>query len=256
MANQSTIEMGGPRANRAGSLTSRAVSFWLLAVLLMFLLAAASAPSPLYPIYQSKFQFSAITLTVIYAVYAFGALVALLIGGRVSDHVGRRRVVMFALIIQIAGMVAFIVAESVEMLYLGRILQGMGTAIAASAINAWLLDLQPPENPRLGSIVGGIAVIAGLGTGGLGSGLLVQYAPDPLHFVFWLLMVIFIVAFFAMIVIPDPVKRTPGWLQSMRPQIGIVPAARSMFVALLPSFIAIWALGGLYLSLGPSLVIS
>jgi MFS family permease len=242
--------------SHAGSTLSRAASFWLLAVLLGFLLFAASAPSPLYPIYQANWHFSSITLTAIYAVYAAGALAALLITGRLSDHVGRRTVVMLGLMIQIAGMVAFIVAEGVGTLFVGRILQGIGTGIATGTVSAWLLDLQPPDNPRLGGLVGGIALIAGLGTGALGSGLRVQYGPDPLHLVFWLLTMVFTLALVAMLLIPDLVERKPGWLQSMRPQIGVPPAARPLFAALAPSLIAMWALGGLYLSVGPSLAIS
>lgn len=231
----------------------RAASFWLLAVLLGFFLFAASAPSPLYAVYQAKWHFSSITLTAIYAVYALGALVALLTTGRLSDHVGRRKVVIVALVVQIAGMGAFIAAEGVGFLYLGRSLQGVGTGIATGAISAWLLDVQPPENPRFGGVVGGVALIAGLGAGALGSGLLVQYAPDPLRLVYWLLAAVFAVALVAMFVLPDVVERTPGSLRSMRPQIGVPRAARSTFVALAPSLIATWALGGLYLSLGPSL---
>jgi MFS family permease len=234
----------------------RAASFWLLAVLLGFFLFAASAPSPLYAVYRSMFGFSPITLTAIYAVYAAAALAGLLLMGRVSDHVGRRKVVVLALVVQIAGFFAFIAAEGVGMLYLGRILHGLGTGIATGGISAWLLDLEPPETPRFGSVVGGIAPVAGLGAGALGSGLLVQYGPDPLHLVFWLLTVVFGIALVAMFVVPDPVDRRPGWLGSMRPQVGVPASARSLFVALAPSLIAIWALGGLYLSLGPSLAIT
>jgi len=235
---------------------SRAPSFWLLATLLAFLLFAASSPSPLYVVYEAKWHFSSITLTAIFAVYALALLAALLTTGRLSDHLGRRPVLMFALVVQIAGMVAFIAAQGVGMLYVARILQGLGTGIATGAIVAWLLDLSPPDNPRLGSLVGSVAPIAGLAAGALGSGLLVQYGPDPLHLVFWLLTAVYVLALAAMCVIPDLVERTPGWLQSMRPQIGVPPAARSLFTASAPSLIATWTLGGLYLSLGPSLAIS
>ena len=83
-----------------------------------------------------------------------------------------------------------------------------------------------------------------------------QYGPDPLHLVFALLCAVFALAFAAMPVIADVAQRTPGWLQSMRPQIGEPPAARSLFAASAPSLIATWALGGLYLSLGPELSLS
>src|SRR5512135_1928286 len=131
----------------------RAASFWTLGALLAFFLAAASAPSPLYAVYQKLWHFSPVTLTEIYAVYALGALLALLTTGRLSDHLGRRLVLMAALVIQMAGMGAFIAAQGPGMLFVGRVLQGIGTGIAGGAISAWLLDLQPTNNPRLGSLV-------------------------------------------------------------------------------------------------------
>lgn len=255
MVEESGSRIRVPQASREGLQISRVASFWSLTLLITFLLAAASAPSPLYPLYQAKFQFSAITLTSIYALYAVGALTALLAAGRLSDHIGRRRVVAVALAIQIAGMVTFIMAQSVEMLYLARVLQGIGTGVASSAISAWLLDLLP-ENQRLGSLVGGIAPMAGLGIGAFGSGLLVQFSPDPMHFIYWFLLVIFLVAFIVALLIPDTMQQKPGWPQSLLPRVGVPPSARSMFAALLPSLVAIWALGGLYLSLGASLSIS
>ncbi len=235
---------------------SHNTSFWLLAVLLGLLLFAAAAPSPLYGIYQAMWHFSPITLTAIYAMYALSALIASLATGRLSDHLGRRPVLILALLIQIAGMVAFIIARNVGALYAGRFLQGFGTGIAAQAISAWLLDLQPSNNPKIGGLIGGISLLAGLATGALGSGLLVQYGPDPLHLVFWLLIGVYLLALVLMFAVPDISPKTPGWLQSLIPQVGVPPSARVLFVASAPSLIAIWALVGLYLSLGPSLAIS
>ncbi len=234
----------------------RAVSFWVLGALLAFFLAAASAPSPLYAVYQKLWHFPPVVLTEIYAVYALGALLALLTTGRLSDHLGRRPVLLVALVIQMAGMAAFIAARGVGMLFVGRVLQGIGTGIASGAISAWLLDLQPAENPRLGSIVGGIAPMAGLAGGALVSGLLVQYGPDPRQLVFWLMLVIYALALPATVIMPDRVQRSSGWLHSMSPQVGVPPAARPQFAAMAPSLVATWALGGLYLSLGPSLAIA
>src|SRR5712691_8728141 len=235
---------------------SRAASFWLLATVLAFMLFAASAPSPLYVVYQARWHFSSLTLTAIFGVYVLALLAMLLITGRLSDHLGRRPVVLLALVVQIASMGAFIAARDVGMLFAARFLQGLWTGLATGALSAWLLDLQPPDHPGLGSLVVSVAPVAGLAAGALGSGLLVQYGPDPLHLVFSLLCAVFALAFVAMPVITDVAMRTPGWLQSMRPQIGVPPVPRCLFAASAPSLIATWALGGLYLSLGPSLALS
>src|SRR5712691_7424825 len=181
-------------------------------------------------------HFSSITLTAIFGVYALALLTALLTRGRLSDHLGRRPVV------QIVSMVAFISARGVGMLFAARVLQGLGTGLATGALSAWLLDLQPSDHPGLGSLVVSVAPVAGLAAGALGSGLLVQYGPDPLHLVFSLLCAVFALALATMPLIADVAQRTPGWLQSMRPQIGVPPAARSLFAALAPALIATWAL--------------
>jgi MFS family permease len=239
-----------------GSAPSRAPSFWFLAALLGFFLFAASAPSPLYGIYAKLWHFTPTTVTAIYAVYAAGALGALLITGRLSDHLGRRPIVLLALLIQIGGMIAFITADGVGSLYIGRVLQGTATGIASGAISAWLVDLEPANRPRLGSLLTGIALLAGLGLGAFVSSLLVQYAPDPLRLVFWLLVGVYAASFVATLLTPDVVQRVPGAVRSLRPQVGVPPIARQQFFTTTPSLVAIWALAGLYLSLGPALAIT
>jgi len=154
---------------------ARAGLFWLLATLLALLSAASSAPSPIYAVYAARWHFSPITLTAIFGVYALALLAALLTTGRLSDHLGRRPVVL------LAGVLAFIAASGAGWLFTARILQGLGTGMAAGAISAWLVDLQPPDRPGLGSVVGSVTPISGLAAGTLGAGLLVQYGPDPLH---------------------------------------------------------------------------
>jgi hypothetical protein len=55
---------------------------------------------------------------------------------------------------------------------------------------------------------------------------------------------------------PETSVRRPGGLASLKPRLGIPPRLRSDVYALVPILIASWALGGLYLSLGPSVAAS
>jgi len=61
-----------------------------VAVIIGVLFAGSTLLTPLYVIYQERFGFSHVTLTLIYAVYVAGNLAALLLFGRVSDKLGRR----------------------------------------------------------------------------------------------------------------------------------------------------------------------
>src|SRR3954447_26192550 len=54
-------------------------------------------PTPLYSIYQERFGFSELMITVIFATYAAGVIAALLLVGRASDVVGRRPILALGL---------------------------------------------------------------------------------------------------------------------------------------------------------------
>jgi hypothetical protein len=75
-----------PVARGRRAALSRAAAFWLVAGVLFLLFFAAAAPSPLYGVYQAHWQFSAITLTAVFAAYALLLLVTLLVFGSVSDY--------------------------------------------------------------------------------------------------------------------------------------------------------------------------
>jgi MFS family permease len=231
----------------------RAPAFWLLVATLALLLFASSAPSPLYIVYQQKWGFSEIVLTGVFAVYALGLLGALIVTGSLSDHLGRRPTLLLALGIEIAGMLLFAEARSVLWLFAARILQGIATGIATAAISAALIDLQPAHKPRFGALLAAAAPMGGLAAGALGSGLLVEYGPSPTRLVYWLLLGAFVLAALFALAIPETVQRRPTWARSLRPNVAVPAALRADFFATVPCLTATWALGGLILSLGPSL---
>lgn len=248
-----TTETGISTKTGTIAILPRGAAFWLMGGLLGLLMFASSAPSPLYDVYQQAWHFPATTLTAVFAVYAVALLFALLVTGRLSDHIGRRPVIIAALVAECAAMGCFIGAHSVPLLYVARVLQGLATGAATGAISASLIELQPRDRAQLGSLVNSSAPTIGLAAGALGASLLVQYAPAPLRLVYWLLLAVSVLGIIGTLLAGEPGQRRPGALASLRPVAGIPPAARRAFCAALPCLIATWALGGLYLSLGPSI---
>ena len=231
----------------------RTAAFWSVAVLLVLMLAASGVPSPLYRVYQARFGFSSGVLTTIFAVYAFALLVALLVVGALSDHVGRRPVLAGALVVQAGAMVLFLFADGVGWLMAARIVQGLATGAMTGALGAALLDFQRSDRP-LGPLVNSASPGLGLSLGAVAAGLLVEFVPAPTDWVFGTLTVAFLAAAGAVLLLPESSPRLPGALASLRPQVHVPADQRSAFLAVLPCLAATWALGGLYASLGPSLV--
>jgi hypothetical protein len=124
-----------------------AAAFWVLAVLFLMLFFASAAASPLYPVYQAQFRFSAATLTAVFAIYVLVLLVTLLFFGSVSDYLGRLPVIITALVFSAAGCALFLSAHGVGALYAARALQGIATGLATGPIGAALIDLQTIGQP-------------------------------------------------------------------------------------------------------------
>ncbi|MEW2626156.1 MFS transporter [Streptomyces sp. NPDC048106] len=242
-----------PAPARGRPFLPHAAAFWLLGAIQLLLLAAASAPSPLYPVYQAHWGFSAATTTVVFSLYAIGLLLALTVVGALSDHVGRRPVLAVSLLLETGAMAIFVTAGGVGSLLLARTLQGLATGAATGAISAGLVDLQPSHRPHLGALVNSVSSLLGLASGALGSGLLVQYAPAPTTLVFVLLGAVFAVSVVGVALMPETAARRSGALASLRPRVSVPHRARPHFVAIAPSLVALWALGGFSLSLGPAL---
>ena len=230
---------------------ARSAAFWLAAAVLVLFLAASAAPTPLYRVYQARWGFSASTLTAVFAVYVLFLLLTVLIFGSLSDHVGRRPVIITALAVDMAACILFLLAHGVGALLAGRALQGIAVGLAANALGAALLDLRPTGS--LAPLVTSNGGTVGLALGALGTSVLVQYGPVPAELVWWLLLSAFLAAILLMTATREPGTVRPGALASLRPDVSVPRSARGTFVRAVPCLVAVWALGGFYLSLGPSL---
>jgi MFS family permease len=235
---------------------SRPASFLVAGVAGAATLAAASAPSPLYPVYQQLWGFSAFTLTVVFAVYVFALLVALLTVGSLSDVVGRRPVASGALLLLALGMVLFAVAGGTGDLMVARVVQGLAVGAATGTTTALIIDSAP--SARTGSVVSAAVPTLGLALGAILAGGLVQHAPHPRQLVFWILTGVYVVLAGLVWAVPESARtQAASWAavrRNLRPSAGLPAVVRPTFLALLPSIAATWALGGLYLSLGSSVV--
>jgi len=166
---------------------SPAASFFLLASLTVSFLAGSSAPSPLYPIYMAKWGLSPIEVTLIFGIYAAAVLLALLIAGRLSDHLGRRPVLLVATIAQVFTMLLFAIATTVTGLLVARVVQGLTTGAAIGAVGAAMIDLDKSR----GTVANAVAPPFGTALGGILAGVLVQYLPFPTVLVYGVLGVTF-----------------------------------------------------------------
>jgi MFS family permease len=216
----------------------------------MLIAASSSAVTPLYRLYQESMHLTAFWITIVFATYAVSLLVALLTVGGLSDYVGRRPVILAALLLNAAAMILFAEAKDVAELILARAVQGLCVGIGTTAFGAAILDTNRARGPLLNSIT----AFLGMTAGSLGTAALITFAPDPLHVVYEVLLGLTGLMIALLWVMPESTVRKPGALASLRPQVGVPRPSRSVLVRLTPANVACWALGGFFLSLMPTVV--
>jgi len=181
-------------------------------------------------------------------------LVALLTVGALSDHVGRRPVIIGALVAQAVAMALFVLAPNIETVVIARAVQGFATGAATGALSAALTDLAPRRSPGLGAVVGSLAPFGGIAVGAALAGVVIEADPDPVLGTFATLVVLFVVAAIFVAFSAESVSRRRGALRSLIPRVAVPARARDEFRSAVPVFLAGWMTGGLFLGLVPELL--
>ncbi|MEU3907198.1 MFS transporter [Streptomyces goshikiensis] len=243
-----------PAARTVGA--PRGSGFWVVGAVLVLLMLSSSVPSALYVLYQQEWGLSSGTITVVFALYAVTVLAGLLLFGSLSDTLGRRPVLGAGLVLAIVSMGLFAGSQGLAMLLAARAVQGLAVGLATGAMGAALLELTPRSRPALGAQVNSAGPTVGIGLGGIGAGLLVQYAPAPTALSYLLLIGAFALSLAGVARMPESAPGAGGGFRVVPRRIRIPAAVRGRFAVLVLTIVAVWSVGGFYLSLGPHLALS
>jgi MFS family permease len=231
--------------------TKTRLAFGLLAYAFAAIMVGTTLPTPMYALYGQQMHFAVLTTTVIYATYAGGVLFALLAFGRWSDAIGRRPVLLAGVVFALASAAVFLVADSVSLLLVARVLSGLSAGVFTGTATAAVIEAAPESWRTRAAAVATVANMGGLGIGPLLAGLLVEYAPAPLHLSFIVHIVLALLAGVAVLVVPETSQRT-GTIGVQR--LSVPAEVRAVFVVASLAAFAGFAVTGLFAAVAPSFV--
>jgi MFS family permease len=220
----------------------------VIVILLFAIMAASNVTAPIYDLYALKYHFGPFIITNIFAIYVFLLIPSLLFWGQYSDKHGRKLPITIGVIMELAGLFSFLVADNVYMLFLARAFMGMASGAIAGPASALLFTY----SRKAGAVLTSIGTSAGTATGPLIGGIIAQYLPCPLRLVYLISIVFVAVPALAMYPLNDITKKNPE-LQLHFPSIDkeiIRPFLLSSFVA----FVA-WSITAFFMSLAPVYII-
>src|SRR5579875_702036 len=208
--------------------------FWLIAAAFTAAMAFATVPAPLYPLYQRRDGFSSLTITIVYVMYAVGVVASLLLAGHLSDRVGRKRILIPALGLEVLAATLFLIWPALPGLMLARFITGLAVGMITATATAHLHDLHAAGRPGAGQgrfeMVSTAANFGGLGAGTLIAGFLAQFATAPLRTPYLVFLVLILAGIVAAGHSPETVHDLPGRFRYRPQRIRVASADRIRYL--------------------------
>ena len=214
---------------------------------------ASGTPIPLYGRYQLENGVSYMALSLSSVLYFIGAVTALLFFGRVSNFLGRKPIALVTVLLAGVSTFCFMNITGATPLIVGRLLQGLASGLASPAMAAWVVDNAKAVPRWLTPAILSCGPMTGLTIGGVGSGVLVEYGPDPRHLSFYIVLVLLLCCLALLMMSTDSVIHKSGALNSLKPRLALPCKARSAFPVAASTFVCTWALGGFFQAFGPAM---
>ena len=234
---------------------SRLLAFAALVYTFTVVMLGTTMPTPMYSLYSDELGFSVLTTTIVFATYAGGVLVALIVFGRWSDSLGRKPLLLLGLAFAVISAVVFLTAGPVPQLLVGRFLSGLSAGIFAGTATTAVIEMAPESWKDRASSIATAANIGGLGLGPLVAGVLVQYLPFPLQLSFAVHIGLLAIAAGLILAIPETVDVQPGARPALQ-RLSVPAETRSLFVRAAIAAAAGFAVLGLFTSVVPGFLAS
>jgi len=230
-------------------------TFWVAACSLLLVFAASGAPIPLFNLYRAQAGVDNADIGWVGVGYFVSAAAALLLLGRLSDHLGRRPVALAALGCAALSCVVLARVEGTASLLAGRMLQGLACGVASSALGAYAVDSAPARLRWLAALISGSAPMTGLTIGALACGVLMQTAPWPGQLVYVLLGCLLVLCAVLVVMSAETASKRPGALASLMPRVHVPAGCGRLLLATSAAIVGTWSLGSYYQTFGPAMVV-
>ena len=158
--------------------------FWTVAFAFLIVMAFATLPSPLYGLYRERDGLSALTITIVYAIWAASTIAALVVVPFVAERIGRRGVMLAAAVTMMTAAAVLAAWQALPGLLVGRLLTGVSVGMAAGTAITYLIELRLRADPNASvapaRTIGTSVNVGALGVGPLVAGCLAAWVSHPL----------------------------------------------------------------------------
>jgi predicted MFS family arabinose efflux permease len=150
---------------------------------------AANLQIPLYGTYAKIAGFGSEISAIAFSTYVAGLLPTLILLGGASDRIGRKRVILASLLFACVATFLMIAQSTIYMLFVTRVLQGIGVGLITGTGTAYLSALMPQNAKKVAAYVG-LTTSLGFSSGALFTNIVLSYSNSLVPFSYWVVFVL------------------------------------------------------------------
>jgi MFS family permease len=160
--------------------------WWIVAMAMFCCGWAGNQFTPLLLMYRRLGGYSTLTVDAFFGAYVLGLAPGLLVGGPLSDRLGRRPVMWVGTALSVVASAVLAAGAAGEIpVYAGRFLTGVAVGSAMAVGSSWLKELSGPPydataDPGAGARRASVSLTAGFAAGAAVAGALAQWGPWPM----------------------------------------------------------------------------
>lgn len=196
---------------------------WFIAsvVTMLIIYAASAAPISFFATYQTILGLNKANLSILVLAYFIGTVISLIMFGKVSNYLGRKKTILINISIIMLAMICFYFLNSYVMLITARFLSGLACGLASSCVGAYIFDTTPNGSSKLTSIATNSSIMFWLAVGVILSGLIFSWNNTMINLVYVILLILLILCAVLILLGPETVPYKPGVLKTIKPTVSL-----------------------------------
>ncbi|MCS7233268.1 MAG: MFS transporter [Synergistetes bacterium] len=145
-----------------------------LAFLIFIAVLGVGIVIPVLPIYATEFGATGLEVGIVFSILSLSRLIGVIFVGSVADRYGKKKFIVFGLLIYLLSSVLYVYAKTLLDLIGIRLLQGLGSSMIVPLAMAYIGEMSPVGKEGLYMGIANTAFFLGLSGGPFISGLLVK----------------------------------------------------------------------------------
>ncbi|MFD1551134.1 hypothetical protein DNU06_03950 [Putridiphycobacter roseus] len=228
-------------------------NIYIITGILFLITAAVNLEMPLFKQYADNENFGVGMVGFAFASYIGGLVPSALLLGGLSDRIGKKKVLLIALLLSTTSVLIMIIYPHIYALFYARILVGSAVALSISTGSSYLSEMFVTNKETNASLLVVIATSFGFGGGALFTSIVLVYVSTLIPITYWIVLSLSILWLFLTLTLPETeTDRTKKIIQlPLFPKgafqynfsIALFWAATGVVISIIPSQIAKFNLG-------------